>query len=174
MGEHRRHRLIHDPAKHRRRIRSFKAKIDAKRTAAERFADWLTSSFGTITFLLANVVIFVFWIAWNTGHMSGLRVVDPYPFGFLTMAVSLEAIFLAVIVLISQNREARIANLREEVDLYINTYSEYEITKVIYLLTLISEKQGIDLSTDMELEEMLKNIESDEIERELEKQLAKI
>jgi uncharacterized membrane protein len=169
-----RHRLLHDPVKHRSRIRSFKAKISARRTVLEKFADFLTSSFGTVTFLVINAAIFAAWIAWNTGQISGLRIVDPFPFGLLTMAVSLEAIMLAIIVLISQNREARIADLREEVELYINTYSEYEITKAMYILTLIAEKNGIDLSNDPDLDEMLGNIESDEVERELEKQLAKI
>ena len=168
------HRLLHDPAKHRNRIRSFKAKISAKRTLLERFADFLTSSFGTVGFLAFNAALFGFWIVWNTGNIPNLKPMDPFPFGLLTMLVSLEAIFLAVIVLISQNREARIAELREEVELYINTYSEFEITKVMYILTLMAEKQGIDLSNDQDLEEMLGNIESDQIERELEKQLATI
>lgn len=173
MSPHRpKHRLLHDPAERRSKIRSFKAKVNTRRSFLDKIADLLTSLFGTVTFLLLNAAVFAFWIAWNTGYVSGLRVIDPYPFGLLTMAVSLEAIFLAVIVLISQNREARIAELREEVELYINTYSENEVTKVIYLLTLIAEKNGIDLSNDAEVTEMLQNIESDEIEKELEKQLS--
>jgi uncharacterized membrane protein len=111
------------------------------------------------------------WIVWNTGLIPALPVFDPFPFGFLTMAVSLEAIFLAVIVLISQNREAKIAELREEVELYINTYAESEITKMMYLQTLLLKKNGVDISADEEVQEMLKNLEADKIERELEKQL---
>jgi uncharacterized membrane protein len=168
------HRLIHDPAHRRNRIRSFKTKIDAKRTLLEKIADLLTASFGTVSFLAINAAFFLFWILWNTGHIPLVPPVDRYPFGMLTMIVSLEAIFLAVVVLISQNREARITELREEVELYINTYSENEITKVIYILTKLADKNGIDLSKDTELEEMLGNIESDEIERELEKQLAQL
>jgi uncharacterized membrane protein len=97
----------------------------------------------------------------------------PFPFGLLTTVVSLEAIFLAIIVLISQNREARIAELREEVELYINTYAEDEITKVMYLITLLLEKNGIDVSEDTDLRNMLQNVDSDVIEKELEKQLSK-
>lgn len=153
-------------------IRSFKAKINDKRTRSDRFADLLTASFGTVTFLLLNMIFFAAWILWNTGNIHGMTPIDPFPFGLLTMVVSLEAIFLAIIVLISQNREARIAELREEVELYINTYAEDEITKVMYLLTILLEKNGIDVSKDKELQAMLGDIDSEIIERELEKQLA--
>lgn len=166
------HRLIHDPATRRSRIRSFKAKIDARRNIFEKIADLLTASFGTVSFLIFNAAVFAFWLAWNTDHVPGLSPIDPYPFGLLTTVVSLEAIFLSVIVLISQNREARVTELREEVELYINTYSENEITKVIHILARLAEKNGIDLSHDAELDGMLRNIESDEIENELERQLA--
>ena len=118
-------------------------------------------------------MFFSVWLLWNTGYIPGLSIKDPFPFGLLTTIVSLEAIFLAIIVLISQNREARVTELREEVELYINTYAENEITKLMYLLTLLLEKNGIDVSQDADLESMLKNIEGDEIEQELEKQLQK-
>ena len=153
-------------------IRSFKAKVNAKRSVSDKIADLMTASIGTVVFLIVNGLFFSAWIFWNTGGIPGLIPLDPFPFGLLTMVVSLEAIFLAIIVLISQNREARIAELREEVELYINTYSENEITKIMYLLTLLLEKNGIDLSTDEDLKEMLENIDSEVIEKELEKQLS--
>ncbi|HEU4677102.1 MAG TPA: hypothetical protein VFS75_00085, partial [Candidatus Paceibacterota bacterium] len=76
-----------------------------------------------------------------------------------------------VIVLISQNREARIAELREEVELYVNTYSEAEITKVMHLLILLLEKNGIDISKETDVQDMLTSLEADKIEKELERQL---
>lgn len=152
-------------------IQSFKAKADKRRSSMDRFADFLTAAFGTVTFLILNALFFLFWILWNTGTIHQLPVVDPFPFGFLTMVVSLEAIFLAIVVLISQNRQAKVAELREEVDLYINTYAESEITKLIYLQKLLLEKNGVDLSKDEELERMLKVLESDKIEQELGNQL---
>jgi len=158
-------------SRRRRAIQSFKARANAKRTPADRIADWLTASFGTVSFLALNAVFFAAWIIWNTGLIPGLAPIDPFPFGLLTMVVSLEAICLAIVVLISQNRETKIAELREEVELYINTYAESEITKLIRLHTLLLEKSGIDVSKDAELQEMLKNLESDVIEKELERQL---
>ncbi len=113
-------------------------------------------------------------LEYRTEKIPGMEPIDPFPFGLLTMVVSLEAIFLAIIVLISQNREARVAELREEVELYINTYAENEITKVMYLLTLLIEKSGIDVSKDEDLKDMLISIDSDAVENELEKQLSTI
>ncbi|MEK7602172.1 MAG: DUF1003 domain-containing protein [Patescibacteria group bacterium] len=164
--------IVESAEKRRNTIRSFKAKANDKRTTSDKIADLLTESFGTVAFLVINAFFFGGWILWNTGNIPGLTPIDPFPFGLLTMVVSLEAIFLAIIVLISQNREARIAELREEVELYINTYAENEITKAIYLMTLILKKDGIDISKDEDLKEMLENIDSEVIEQELEKQLA--
>ncbi len=155
----------------RNSIKSFKAKVNAKRKRTDKLADMLTVSFGTIPFFACNVIFFAVWILWNTGLIPGLRIIDPFPFGLLTTVVSLEAIFLAIIVLISQNREAHVAELREELELYINTYAETEITKLMYLQTLLLQKNGIDVSNDPEVQAMLKSLESDEIESELEKQL---
>lgn len=164
--------IAESAAQKRKTIRSFKAKLGSRRNLWDKLADLLTTSFGTIAFLTLNVVFFAFWILWNTNYIPGMVPMDPFPFGLLTMVVSLEAIFLAIVVLISQNREARIAELREEIELYINTYAENEITKVMYLLTLLLEKHGIDVSKDEDLQDMLKNVDSDAIEDELEKQLA--
>jgi len=162
----------HDRVSRRRKaISSFKARANAKRSVVDKIADALTASFGTVFFLALNAVFFAIWIVWNTGLIPGLVIIDPFPFGLLTMVVSLEAIFLAIIVLISQNRESRIMELREEVELYINTYAESEITKLIYLQTLLLEKNGIDISSDKEVQGMLKALESDVIEEELKKQL---
>lgn len=166
------HTSHHDRISERRTaIRSFKARMNAGRSVVDKVADILTSSFGTVFFLVLNVVFFTVWIMWNTGYISLLTPIDPFPFGFLTMIVSLEAIFLAIVVLISQNRASRIAELREEVDLFINTYAENEITKLIYLQTLLLEKHGIDVSSDADLQTMLRNLPSDAIEQELKKQL---
>lgn len=170
------HKLISTPEKIARRretIRSFKVKANAKRSGADKLADFLTASFGTVSFLALNAILFAVWIGWNTGMIPDATIFDSFPFGLLSMVVSLEAIFLAVVVLISQNREAKIAELREEVELYINTYAEREITKLIYLQTLLLEKNGVRISEDADVQQMLQTLESDKIEHELEKQLEK-
>ncbi len=159
--------------KRRKQIKSFKAKADAKRTVTERFADWLTSRFGSIAFLTINAIWFTAWILINTDKVPFISSFDPYPFGFLTMVVSLEAIFLAIIVLISQNREARIGELREEIELQISTISETELTKLIHLVVVLLEKQGVKIDEDPELKKMLRPINNAAIEREIESELEK-
>lgn len=159
--------------KRRKAIKSFKARADAKRTATEKFADWLTSKLGSVVFLVANVSWFATWIVINTGMLPAIKPFDPFPFGLLTMIVSLEAIFLAIIVLISQNREARIGELREEIELRISTIAEAELTKLIQLVIILMEKQGINIDEDPELKKMLKPTDSNALEKELEKELEK-
>lgn len=156
----------------RKAIKSFKAKADAKRKPSDKFADLLTAKFGTVAFLVLNFVWFATWITINTGHISAIEVFDPFPFGLLTMIVSLEAIGLAIIVLISQNREAKVNELREEIELQLSTIAEGEITKLINLMAVLLEKEGIKIHDDPELKKMLKPIDSAEMVRQLEEELS--
>lgn len=153
-------------------VKSFEAKMSQQRTFAERLADVLTCLFGDLRFATLNLIWFVVWIVWNIGWIPGLEPFDPFPFGLLTMIVSLEAIFLSIFVLISQNRSAKIDKLRSEVDLQINLTSEQEITKALSMLKLLLERNGVDLSNDGDLPRMLKQIDAWEIERKLERDMA--
>ena len=110
----------------RRIIKSLKAKTDARRSNSERVADWMTSTFGSISFLLFNSVWFVTWIVLNIRLIPNLEPFDPFPFGLLTMIVSLEAIILAIFVLISQNRQSKVDDLREETDHQENIKTEQD------------------------------------------------
>ena len=152
-------------------IKSFKAKADKKRSITERFADWMTSTFGTVHFLFINVVLFVVWLAINNAWIPGVPVFDPFPHGLLTTIVSLEAIVLAIFVLISQNRQAKVDELRDEIGYQLGIISEKEITKILYLLKKVAEKQKIDISKDEVLAEMLQPTNTDSIEKALEKQI---
>ena len=153
-------------------IQSFEAKELKKRPFIIKIADQLTSFFGSFWFLGFNISIFAFWITANSGKIPGVPVFDPFPYFFLTTGVSLEAIFLTIVVLISQQRQSQVATVREELDMQVNRISEREITKALYLLSRIAEKQGIKLDEDKELDEMLKGIEVGYIERKLQEQLS--
>lgn len=154
----------------KRVIKSFEAKANSNRTLAEQAADFITARFGSMTFLGINIAWFLIWIIANIGLIPGIKSFDPFPFGLLTMVVSLEAIFLSIIVLISQNRAARIDDLREEIDLQINTIAEEEITKMMELQVMLLKKQGIDVSGDQELRQMLEPTDKTAIEKALQKQ----
>lgn len=158
-------------AQRRVTIHSFKKRANDRRTAVEKVADWMTNHFGTVLFLNLNMLVFAIWIAWNTSIIPGVVAFDPFPFGLLTMAMSIEAIILAIIVLISQNREAKVTELREEMNLQIDMIAEEETTKVLKMLAILLEKHGVDLSGDRELQSMLQPLRNVRIEQRLEQQL---
>ena len=158
--------------KSHRIIKSFEAESLKREPLSVKIADFLTSYFGTIGFLLANIVIYTVWVLINTGKVPFIPVFDPYPHSFLNSLVSIEAIFLTVIVLISQNRENQIDRLRQELQLQVNLYSEKETTKILQLVKKLAEVKGIKVE-DSEIEEMLKEIDASYIERKLEEQLEK-
>jgi uncharacterized membrane protein len=151
-------------------IRSFEAQELKKRPIAIKFADNVTQLAGSIPFLSINALFFGSWIAINSGLVPGIAPFDPYPFVMLTTIVSLEAIILSIVILMSQNRQSIIATLREETQLQVNLIAEREITKTLKLLDKILEKHNIKVK-DEELEQMLEEIDQTYIERELQKQL---
>src|SRR3990172_11628209 len=159
------------PTTSRHVIKSLKARYKARRSLSEKIADWMTGHFGTTNFLFINLLFFIIWLLINIGVIPFLDSFDPYPFGLLTTIVSLEAIVLSIFVLISQNRAAKIDDLREEIDLQVDMITESELTKVMKLVALHLQKDGVDLSKDKELEEMLIHLNENKIEKSLEKQV---
>ena len=149
-------------------IAGFRARINEKKTKMGRFADMLTENFGSTWFLIINIIVFVLWIVWNVDLIPGLTPFDPYPFIFLTMTVSLEAIFLSVIVLMSQNRSSKIADMREEVDFELNLRAEAEITRILNMLDEIHDHLGLKPEDDDELREMKQKTDIKEIKRAIE------
>ena len=113
-----------------------------------------------------HVVWFAAWVLVNTGAV-GVRPFDPFPFGLLTLIVSLEAIFLAIFVLMAQSRESAVAELREEVSLQVVLRMEEEVTKTLQLVAGLYTRLGQQVSEDPELREMLGPLDADKIEREL-------
>jgi uncharacterized membrane protein len=140
----------------------FRARVPQQRTWLDRLADFMTKFFGTVTFLVVNLVFFKIWVLWNLGLIPGMPVFDAYPFGMLTMLVSLEAICLSVIVLISQNRAAKIADLREEVDFQIDLQSEKQISAIMRSLDKILHHLQI---SHHEEHASMKAIDLDKLER---------
>jgi uncharacterized membrane protein len=147
-------------------FRAMKAQKAADRTPMERLADWLTDLASSTPFLIFHVVWFSTWLLWNLG-LIGLRPFDPFPFGFLTLIVSLEAIFLAIFVLLGQRRESAIAELREEVTLQVILRTEEEVTKSLQLVAGLYTRLGHRMGEDEELRAMLQPLDAKVIEQEL-------
>ena len=122
----RRHRATVERLRHTA-TRNVNEEACDNRTAVQKTADWIAEFAGSIPFLLIHVVLFAFWLVVNWLHIPGIPQFDPYPFGFLTLAVSLEAIFLSVFVLLSQNRQAAKDRVHADIEYDINLKAELEI-----------------------------------------------
>jgi uncharacterized membrane protein len=145
---------------------AIKAQHAAHRSLLERFVDALNEVASSTAFLVIHVLAFTVWILWNTGHM-GIRPIDPFPFGLMTTIVSLEAIFLSIFVLMAQQRESAIAELREELGLQVNLRVEQEVTKTLQLVAGLYTRLGHRVSDDPELLHMLQPLDVKAIERDL-------
>lgn len=157
-------------AAHTSAFRAIKARHAGDRSKMEVFAARLTEIASTTHFFFFHVVAFASWILWNLG-IFGLPQFDPFPYGLLTMIVSLEAIFLSIFVLMSQSREAAIGELREELTLQVNLRIEEEVTKTLHLVAGLYTRLGHTMGEDPELREMLRPLDPARIEREVTEQI---
>lgn len=130
-----------------------------KMTTSEKVADGITRFSGSMFFLLLNAAIFFVWICVNTIPL-GIEFFDPYPFSFLTLVVSLEAIFLSCFVLISQDRQAEKDRDRNKEDYLVDLKAEIEVRSLHQKLDLLLQEQ---IESQTEQLDML-----GEIEKELE------
>lgn len=115
-----------------------------QRSPADRIADRIADFCGSMAFVYVHLVWFIVWIGLNVPPTPRRLHFDPFPFSFLTLTVSLEAIFLSAFILISQNRQGRISERRNHLDLQINLLSEQENSKILTMLSRIQERLGIE------------------------------
>jgi len=139
-----------------------------QRTSEDRLADTITNISGHIYFVYFHLVWFGVWILINLGYF-GIEPFDPFPFGLLTMIVSLEAIFLSAFVLISQNRLSAEADRRADLDLQIGLLAEHELTRVLKMLDEIQDKLGIENDDDPELQDLEKNVHPEDVLAEIDR-----
>lgn len=125
-----------------RTIIHLRTKASHDRSLQSRIADAITSFSGRMIFAYVHIIWFGLWILLNTG-LFGAIVFDPFPYGLLTMIVSLEAIFLSTFVLISQNRLSEETERRADLALHIGLLTEHELTRVLQMLDAIQDKMGI-------------------------------
>jgi uncharacterized membrane protein len=102
-------------------------------TTSERISKAITDFAGSMRFVLLHIAVFGGWALWNTTAGQNLRF-DPYPFGLMTMLVSLEGVFLATFVLITQNRMMLQTDRRDHLDLQVNILTEQELTMALRML----------------------------------------
>ena len=113
--------------------RNVNDEVADRRTGVEKVADWIAAFSGSIPFMNLHLVGFTLWILLNVPWirrfplLRPVALFDPYPFGLLTMSVSLEAIVLSVFVLLSQNRQAAKEHVRGDIEYDVNLKSEMEV-----------------------------------------------
>jgi uncharacterized membrane protein len=146
--------------------------MQSQRTRIERFGDAVADFAGSMGFILAHAAAFILWIVVNSGKIPGLPVFDPYPYVFLTMIVSMEAVLVSTFVLMKQNRMSRRADRREHLDLQVNLLAEKEITKMLQLQKKICDHLGIpQIQDDGEVQELSQDTAVDHLAEELRNKL---
>ena len=133
-----------------------------------KFAEKLTNAIGTMPCVYIHAAFFAAWIFINVGGL-GIKPFDPFPFGLLTMMLSIEAIFLTLFVLIAQNRMQSESDNRSELDVQINLLTEYELTRLWRLTEMIADKLGVDRRHDEELKGLDADIDPQHVMQEIER-----
>jgi CRP/FNR family cyclic AMP-dependent transcriptional regulator len=103
---------------------------DEQGTILTRLADAVPALTGSLPSMLFHLLFFLAWILVNLRIVQILKTFDPYPFAFLSVMVSLEAIFLTLFVLTSQNRQRARDRIRSDIEFQSSINTE---TKIAYL-----------------------------------------
>ena len=123
-------------------IASMEKAFNERRSTGERVADGVAALIGSWPFLIIQTMFLLFWMVLNLIAWS--RHWDPYPFILLNLALSFQAAYASPIILMSQNRQARLDERRNQLDLQVNMLAEQETTEILRLLIRICERLGID------------------------------
>lgn len=124
-------------------IAEMEAAFDSHRTFGERLADLVATWAGSWTFLLIQSLMLALWMTLNLA--AWWQRWDPYPFILLNLVLSFQSAFATPIILMSQNRQSRVSDRRNHLDLQINLLAEQENTEQLRLLRLLCQKSGIAL-----------------------------
>lgn len=149
-------------------VRDLATEVRHGRTRIDRITDAISGFAGSPNFLLAQVLVVSGWVALNAVPWFGQ--IDPFPFEFLNFVLAVEAIFLATVVLMTQNRQGREAAEQAELHLQVGLLAEQEATKMLEMLRAIHTRLGMDgAAKDAELREMIQTTQvellSDELKR---------
>ncbi len=149
-----------------RKIASLEKAANQERTFGELIADRFSSFIGSWTFIIGQSVILSLWIIINV--IAWIRHWDPYPFVFLNLALSFQAAYASPIIMMSQNRQARLSERRNHLDLQINLLSEQENTQMLHLLRKIAERLQVDCSDVPELSALEETVEPQKLIQQIE------
>lgn len=111
--------------------KDIKKMITETKTLSDKISDKITDFCGSILFVYIHIIWFGAWLVYN---IYAENPFDPYPFGMLTLVVSLEAIILATFIMISQNQQGEITDLRSEADYQTDLKTEKKIVEILAIL----------------------------------------
>ncbi len=148
-----------------KRIAGLEEAEHAKATPGERVADAIAAFTGSMWFVWISVALIGGWVVINLVLPQGKRL-DPFPFPLLTLMLSVEAIFLSIFILMSQNRAATVSDKRSHLDLQLNLLSEQENTKMLLMLREIGQAVGAEFG-DPELKELEAKTKPEELSHQI-------
>ena len=148
------------------RIQALEAAEHSKASTADRLADAVTAFAGSMAFVWITVLLIGGWVAWNEAAPAQERI-DPFPFPLLTLVLSIEAIFLSIFILMSQNRAASVSDKRSHLDLQLNLLSEQENTKMLLMLERIGEAVGVETLGDPDVDVLVQATEPEALSRQI-------
>jgi uncharacterized membrane protein len=137
-----------------------------------RAADFAVGQIGTPQCLGVHLILVAAWVLANTGRFPGVVPFDPYPFPLLATITCVEAILLAILILTTQNRQARLAERRADLDLHVSLLAEHEATRLIALAEAIAQRVGVDpaeVAGGEEIGELKEVLKPGAVMRELER-----
>ncbi len=138
------------------------------RSTAEHIADKVTTFAGSTIFIILHVLWFGGWILVNVGLIPGVTPFDPLPFSFLTLIVSLEVIFLTLLVLTNQNRMTQEADKRAHLDLQLNILAEQESTMTLRMVQRIGKHLGLEKEMDEDMRQLAEKTDVHQLAKTLE------
>jgi uncharacterized membrane protein len=155
------------PEENIRAIARLQTQAQERRTATQRVSDWITVRAARESSIGFHIVWFAAWILVNSGHLI-VKPFDPFPFTLLTTIVSLEAIFLTLFVLASENRLTQDADRRGHLDLQVNLLAEQEMTLVLHMLKEVCEHLNLrETITSQKFLELAKRTDVSALARQL-------
>lgn len=140
-----------DPVNNIRKIAQIElAKLEA-RSRFEQLLDRIAIVAASAPSLMVHILLIGSWVVWNSGGVSGVRMLDPYPFGLLALGISIESLILMLVFLIRQNAMARIADRRAHLDLQLNMLTEQEATLTLRLVQRLCTFHGLQIEEHREV-----------------------
>lgn len=154
-------------------VADLEKKFLERRTPVERVSDAIGGFAGSMKFVVLHLAVFALWFIINNHMIPSIPAFDPFPYMFLNMAVSLEAVVLSTFVLMKQNSMSRRSEQRDHLNLQIDMLTEQETTKNLQLLQLICARLGIkDVHQDPEVKELATETAVHQIAEELSEKLS--